>query len=385
MDRMDDKKPRLLFVTPTFRPEVGGLETRLNDLCAYLKKHEYHVQIICYQPIVTRGRGLRHEADGTIRVRRITWFGGDVFHKLLKHPVLEVLYLVPGLLLHSWWFMLRHGRRIDTIHAFGLNSAIVGRVLKALFRKRLVVTTHAIYDFEPGSRMAKGTYRVLRGADKVVALSKASEEELVAIGLPAAKVTTHVTWVNQDVFKPSDRSEARARIGVQDRFMVLFVGRLRKNKGINLLLDLAAAMKDVSFVFVGDGEMADVVRAEADQQENVLYAGGKPTEGLPPYYNAADVFVMPSQYREGFGRVAIEALSCGIPVVYSNRGGIGEYLTEDVSLGSAGDKDGLRTAIEALRGDAKRLDAMRAQCREYAVEHFGEKNAETLVCHYEAE
>lgn len=376
-------RPEVLILTPSFRPEMGGVETRLNDICDYLKTHGYRAHLLTYQPIISPVRGPSRETDGTIEIRRYRWPGGDLFHRLLKYPALEVLYLVPGLLFWTFLYLLRRGRRIDSIHTLGLNCALIARLLNPLFRKRWVVTTHAIYDFVPGSRTARMARWILSGADAVLALSEASRAELLAIGLDPAKVDVHVTWVNQDRFRPTDRGEARKALGLADRFTVLFVGRLRRIKGVGVLLDIAARRPDWTFLIVGDGEMEDEVRAAAARLPNVAYAGGKRNEDLPPLYGAADVFVMPSQYSEGFGRVAIEALSCGIPIVCSSLGGIRDHVSSDVAVIVRPEPQPLEAALAELAASPGRLAAMRERCRAYATEHFGERNAESLVRHYE--
>jgi glycosyltransferase involved in cell wall biosynthesis len=375
--------PALLIVTPSFAPEVGGVETRLDDLCAYLEKNAVPASVVTYQPIITRARGAAVERRGSVVIQRHRWPGGDLFHRLLKYPALEVAYLVPGLLFWSFLHLLRHRKSLRAVHTLGLNSALAIRLLRPFFRFRWVVTTHAIYDFVPGSALARMTRWVLAGADAVLALSNVSRDELVAIGLPRERVETHLTWVNNWTrFVPADRAQARRELGWPDRFTVLFVGRLRAIKGIGLLLAIARRHPEWTFAFAGGGEMLSEVEAAAKASPNIRACGNVINTALAPYYNGADVFVMPSLYSEGFGRVAIEALSCGTPIVCSNKGGIKDHVDDSVAILVEPAEAALEEVLARLAGSPEELARRRAACRAFALEHFGEKNAGQLMAAY---
>ncbi len=82
---------------------------------------------------------------------------------------------------------------------------------------------------------------------------------------------------------------------------------------------------------------------------------------LPKYYNIADIFCIPSQYEEGYGRVVIEAVACGVPVIGSNKGGIPEALNETVSILVEPTKDNLKSAISGLYFDEHKYQMCRGQ------------------------
>lgn len=375
--------PSLLIITPSFAPEVGGVETRLNDICDFLQKRAVTTSVITYQPIITPVRGAPVETRGSVTIFRYRWPGGDLFHRLLKYPVLEVLYLLPGLLFQGGWHLFRNRRSVRAVHTLGLNAALAGRLLRFFFRFRWVVTTHAIYDFVPGTRLARMVAWILKKADRVLALSNVSRDELVAIGLPADRVETHLTWVNnQTRFVPVDRAQARRELGWHDRFTVLFVGRMRAIKGVGLLLALAKRHAGWTFAFAGGGEMLPEVTAAAREAPNVIVCGNVENDRLPPLYNAADVFIMPSQYSEGFGRVVIEALSCGTPVVCSNRGGIRDHVDASVAILVDPEEAAIEKELVRLADSPAEREARRKACRAFALEHFGEANAEQLLSAY---
>lgn len=69
-----------------------------------------------------------------------------------------------------------------------------------------------------------------------------------------------------------------------------------------------------------------------EETENVIFIGPVDNRDIYPYFNAADILVIPSQYEEGVARVMLEALSSGTPVVDSNRGTIPSILDSSVSI-----------------------------------------------------
>ncbi|NQS88963.1 glycosyltransferase family 4 protein, partial [Patescibacteria group bacterium] len=91
---------------------------------------------------------------------------------------------------------------------------------------------------------------------------------------------------------------------------------------------------------------------------------------LPLHYNAADAVIMPSQYEEGYGRVILESLSCGTPVIASNRGGIKEVLTDSVGMLIEPTEEEITKALKEIN-----LKELSKNCRPYAEEMFSSHNA----------
>jgi glycosyltransferase involved in cell wall biosynthesis len=101
---MDGKPIKILMITPFFSPNIGGVETHLDDLCEYLRKRGHKIFVITYQPLTTNVKALKFERDQNLEVRRIGWFGYSLFHKLEPYPLLEFMYLTPILLVYSFLF-----------------------------------------------------------------------------------------------------------------------------------------------------------------------------------------------------------------------------------------------------------------------------------------
>jgi len=369
------------MISPFFSPNIGGVETHLDDLCAYLQKIGHRVFVITYQPLTTRVRAPRFESRQNLEIRRIDWLGYNLFHKLEPYPLLEFIYLTPMLLMYSLFFLFRYRNDVDVIHAHGLNAAFVAKLLAGPFRKRAVVSIHAIYNLSERPMLARLMKISLFSFDTVLTLANRSKMELLKIGLDNDRLKVFTYWVDQAVFKPVSVVECRRKFALEGKFVVLFVGRLLAIKGVKVLIEVAtrlAKVTDIVFMFVGDGPLANEVKAASDNFGNVIFVGKVENKELSQYYNTADVVIVPSIYEEGFGRVILEALSCGTPVIASNRGGIPEALAPSVGILIDPKVDEIQRTIERLYEHPEELGNLRRNCRVYAEERFSENNAKLI-------
>jgi glycosyltransferase involved in cell wall biosynthesis len=138
------------------------------------------------------------------------------------------------------------------------------------------------------------------------------------------------------------------------------------------------SLRDLAFVFVGDGPLSGEVRDASANFRSVFYAGKVKIRKLVQYYNAADIFIVPSIYEEGFGRVILEALSCGTPVIASNKGGIPEALSSSVGIFVEPNVNEIQRQIRCLYEHPEQLKHLRTSCRIYAENRFGEDNAKAI-------
>jgi len=134
------------------------------------------------------------------------------------------------------------------------------------------------------------------------------------------------TGVNTSFFTPAWGRPANARP------RVLFVGSLRPFKQPQLLLNAAARFPEADFFLVGEGLMADELKAriEREQIRNATLTGLLGSEQLKEQYQKADIFLFPSAW-EGSPKVLLEAAACGLPVIARQ-----DYLPETVIHGETG-------------------------------------------------
>lgn len=138
------------------------------------------------------------------------------------------------------------------------------------------------------------------------------------------------------------KEEAKNKIGLSNKKIVLFVGRIIKEKGIKELIDAfnMINMKNVKLIVVGSSNFGNKEKTsfeiEIEQlisnNENILHLGYLDNSSLLVYYKAADVTVMPSICEEAAGLVALESLACGTPLIITNSGGLPEYVGKNAAL-----------------------------------------------------
>ena len=148
---------------------------------------------------------------------------------------------------------------------------------------------------------------------------------------------------------PSCHSEPRSgeeSLAPPKVFTVGFAGRLVKEKGIGVLNDAVCGL-DARLLAVGRGP----------EQVNGEVMGGVRPEQVNDYLRQMDILVLPSlttpKWKEQFGRVLIEAMACGTPVVGSDSGAIPETVGDARLIVPEGDVAALRAAIVRLKDDAK--------------------------------
>lgn len=120
--------------------------------------------------------------------------------------------------------------------------------------------------------------------------------------------------VDTESFKPKDKKKARKKLGIPlNKKVIIFVGRVKKRKGADVLMELIKRNKNVLFIVIGKSEDKKFEELRK-KQKNVLYFEKKNPEELNDYYSAADIAFLFQRIRgSGLGQVAHEALACGVP------------------------------------------------------------------------
>ncbi len=374
----------ILILTPFFRPNIGGVESYLDDLCRYLVRRGRRVTVITYQPLTSRFRGPALEKEGTLEIRRIPWFGRNWFHNLERHPFWMLVYLAPGLFVATFFYLARRSGDIAVIHAQGLTATLVARLLAPLFGRPVIASTCAVYGYAKGTFRAAVARWVFAGCAKVFALGECSRRELTSIGVPEEKVTRYHLWMDLTEYRPDDKARMKNALGLGDAFLVLYVGRFIPAKGVDLLLQIARQVPEkIRFCFIGDhGPLYDAVAAAEAAGANVTLVKDKRGRELIPYYQAADVVAVPSLYSEAFGKVIIEAFACGTPVIGADRGFIPSVIDRRVGRVVEPTPDIFKKEILNLFEDRPLLNSLTAAARRYAEENFGETNAEVIYESY---
>jgi len=177
--------------------------------------------------------------------------------------------------------------------------------------------------------------RVVDNVDRVVVGSEFARRQLAAeLGCRTDHVAVVPYGVDERFAPRPRRSDLVERYGLGGAGVVLFFGGLKRRKNLPLLLDVFARVAPVApsarLVIAGGGPLrADLERRahELGLGGRVVFTGYVPEAEKVDHFNLADVFVFPSA-MEGFGLAVGEAMSCGLPVVASDRGSIPEVLVD---------------------------------------------------------
>ncbi len=297
---------------------------------------------------------------------------------------------------------------LDVIHTHTeFSLGIFGLMMARELGIRHVHTMHTVYENcthyiigdLPFDWLAKPVARSLcaefcNGADTVIAPTAKVRDMLREYGVfvPVAVVPTGIelSRFSPDSFNRGQVAETRAALGIREKESVLlFVGRLSKEKGIDRLLSLTASLlkkQEVKLLLVGDGPERPELEQLAKQlgiSESVVFAGARPWAEIGLYYQLGDVFVGASQ-SETQGLTYIEALAAGLPVVAASDPCL-EDVVIDGACGYQFDTDEqFESAVCNILGDRELHGYMSAQARRAAARFSCEAFAANAVAVYTA-
>lgn len=362
----------ILQITPHFRPNIGGVETHINDLVSALVARNNNVFVLTYQPLQTKSSWRLFERTQNEKILRIPWLPG-LFYKLVNKPILEFLYLVPGIFLVAPFVIFLEEPKI--IHAHGLIAGVVAVVWGKIFGIRTVISTHNIYSFPQSGLYRRFVNFIFNNVDHVLCLSSQSADEIKDIVKDKSKVSIFTSWVNLEKFHPINKLESRKKLGWNNEFTILFVGRLVPEKGIPELLSAAKLLKKgISLKIAGSGPLESSVKK--------YYLGKISQDDLPTYYSAADVVIVPSTHDEGFGRVILESLACGIPVIGSNRGGIPQVMDNTMGVLINVTPFNIKNSVEHFFDNPDKLKKLGRNARMFAEKRYSSKNIIAILSSY---
>jgi len=213
-------------------------------------------------------------------------------------------------------------------------------------------------------------------------------QRVVELGYPPDNLIVTYWGVPLDQFTPSRNEVLRRELGINDKFVVGYVGRFLPEKGLLTLLHaLKYLPESVHYLCVGDGPWLDAFLAKVralELESRVHWILRVPDGKVPAYMNALDALVLPSEttlgWKEQFGRVLPEAMACGLSVIGSDSGAIPEIIGHAGRIFPERDCYALATAIRAFYEDPEMCRNLGRRGIKRAREHFScETFAEKLV------
>ena len=212
-------------------------------------------------------------------------------------------------------------------------------------------------------------------SDAITAVSHFLKEETIrSFGIREPIQVIH-NFVDSDEFKPEIKPEIRRRLSPNGEKLILHASNFRKVKNIPVILEVFAKVRSwlpCRLVLIGDGperEAAERQAVKLEVEKDVVFMGDQ--EFVAEIFPAGDVFLLPSQH-ESFGLAALEAMSCEVPVVASDVGGLHEVIDHRVNgyLCCPSDVDCMSALIRDLLTDEAKRREMGRLARQKARTNF---------------
>ena len=288
----------------------------------------------------------------------------------------------------------------DLVHSHTWYANLAGHLAKLLYDIPHVVTSHSLEPLRPwkaeqlggGYALSSWAERTaVLAADAVIAVSEGMRADVLAAYPEVDPQNVHVVHngIDTELFAPRPDVDVLTRLGIDPaRPIVIYVGRITRQKGLPHLLAVAARLpSQAQLVLCASAPDTTELAAEVEQAVSGLQADRTGVVWLREQLARADlvallssssVFVCPSVY-EPLGIVNLEAMACGIPVVASAIGGIPEVVADGETgwLVPYDPRDteqfarDLAAAIERVLADPDAAAVMGRRGRQRAVESFG--------------
>ena len=310
---------------------VGGIARVVNDLSKRLIKDGHDITVVTYK----EGNVPYYELDKGVKVYRV-----DNFMINASNFIDWVMQLNFNMIAKASEIIQKEGE-FDVIHAHDWLVAYAAKTLKHSYNIPLVSTIHATEaGRNSGIRDSQQKYindtewMLTYESTEVIVNSNYMKGELQRLfGLPFEKINVVPNGVNLLLYSGIDRDyEFRRRYAMDNEKIILFVGRLVYEKGVQHLIaampKILNGYHDAKLVIAGKGGMMDELKQEANALglgDKVYFTGYINGKDVPKLYKAADVAVFPSTY-EPFGIVVLEAMLSERPIVVSDIGGLNEIV-----------------------------------------------------------
>ncbi|UCC62819.1 MAG: glycosyltransferase [Anaerolineae bacterium] len=343
---------RVLFVYKDYAPVVGGIENHIRLLAEGSQQRGVDVRVLVTNTGLRTSQEVIHGVP-VIKTGRLL--------NLSSAPI--------SLAFYPWLYRLEKDVDVSHLH-FPYPPGELGQLLLGRSR-RFVLTYHSdiVRQRVLGLMYRPFLWQVLRRADLITVSNPVYVRTSPFLRRFVGKCRVIHHGIDLSRFIPTAEVQARAAAFRQrygGRPLVLFVGRLRHYKGLDVLLE-AMPQVPAHLLVVGAGPMAEVWQrqaVEAGLTDRVTFLGQVAETDLVVACYAADLFVLPSTNRaETWGAVQIEAMACGLPIVCTELGTGTSYVNQDGVTGIVvppRDPDALAGAVCRLLAD----EALRRQMGE---------------------
>ena len=261
----------------------------------------------------------------------------------------------------------------DIIHAHSTWAGLFVR-LPYLFKKRkakIIYQSHGWAFLMDTSNYKKNIYALVEKilsipTDRIINISNYEQNQAVKCGLNKNKMVMIYNGVEDKVNKSNLKLNWD-----ENKINLLFVGRLDRQKGLDLFLDVYDKMKleNLHLYVIGTSVLDDNL---PNSTKYVTYLGWVNNKDIDVYYQACDAVIMPSRW-EGFGLVAIEAMKNSKAVIASNRGALPELIKEDFTGYIFNIDDEISLKNRLLNLDKEKINILGENGRNIYLQNFTDK------------
>ena len=378
---------RVLFLTSNFPRWKGDTTTPfVLDLARDLQALDWHVEVLAPH---AAGAARHQVLDGVpvhrfrylpVRHETVCYGGGALINLRLDRTN---LVKVPALVAAEWAAATRlvRGGRFDVVHAHWiLPQGFVATTLPV--RAPTLLTVHGGDVFALQGRALAGFKRfALQRAGAVSVNSSATEAAVRALAPDLTTVERIPIGANEAPVDAAEAARIRSRYRRGDGPLLVFVGRLVAEKGVEDLLgalrEVAVDAPDATALLLGEGQERarfEKLAVELGVANRVTFTGWVQPHEVPSHLAAADVFVAPSRqgpdgWTEAQGLTIVEAMLAGVPVVATRVGGIGDTVRDEWSglLVDERAPDQLAAAILTVARDEELAGDLRRRALDFAV------------------
>jgi len=333
--------------------QAGGQNIYIRSLAKELGKLRWKVDIFTRWD--TPHKKQISYIDKNCRVIRLK--GGEIGY-LPREKSLEMLPEI----YQGFLKFINYKNFYDLFHGHYWDGGWVAEKAHIQFKKPLVTNFHSLgmIKQETKKRFSKNQNEygyfvkrlnieneIAKESSIIISLAESEKEDLIKLyGCNPEKCVVVPGGVDLKQWGKIEKSKARELIKInKDDFVLLYVGRLEWRKGIGTLIASAGLLKKeipkLKILIIGgqifgkeknldDAKEYERLKSMAKKQEVddiIRFVGRVQHSGLPLFYSAADIFVIPSYY-EPFGLVALEAMTSKIPVIASNVGGLTKIIED---------------------------------------------------------
>lgn len=352
---------KIVVVTPYFIPHRGGIGTIVHEIGKRHVQDGHQVTIICPD----YGDEYLENLNG-IRIIRVP--GTDILSKI------GINFPLASLSMRQWLKQYISDADIVHVHGFLFLPSIYARSIAVKYNKPLVITEHvghvkldnSFLNFIQSMAIQMIGRFLCRSSEMIITYNSRVKEELIKIGVEQWQIRFVRNSVDTTFFKPlpeDEKKKLRKELGLPaDKILALFVGRFVEKKGVVPLSN--CARKAYHLLMIGEGiDLPD----NALNGDNVTIKKPMPQKELVRYYQASDIFVLPSLY-EGFPLTVHEAMACGLPMVLGNDPAYKDYLDPSMYEAVEQNHDSIEAGIMSFVCD----ESKRIECRNYGFKKVRE-------------